>query len=515
MVTLQLQLLCLLVVAHSVVGSITSTQVKAASAQAANHPVLACCLLLEDELGSKISFPHSASYNVSVLSYWSEQDNGVEPTCIISPNVTADVSVAVGTINELKRFDLECSFAIRGGGHTPFAAATIEDGIVIDLSAINQVTVAEDHTVTSVGPGVRWIDAYLKLDAMGLAIAGGRVASVGVGGLTTGGGVSFFSPRTGFVCDSAVNFEVVLANGSVVNANHEENSDLWYALKGGSNNFGAVTRFDFKTFNQGLLWGGSIVFPIETLPEQLSAFVNFASTENYDPYASLINSVGYVPAAGTMFVSNSIVYTAPVANPPAFQQYTSITPQLSNTMRISNLSDFALELNAGTPYGFRQIFYTGTYANDLGLLTQIVKQLNESMQVVNPLKSLVNYAMSLEPLPTTITKWGAQTGGNVLGLDPSDGDQVLVLLGVTWSDEADDIIITNAVTDMFTKFDAYAASKHGLNPYTYLNYAYKTQKPIQGYGVVNVKKLQAISKKYDPSGIFQKLVPGGFKLFTS
>jgi hypothetical protein len=167
-----------------------------------------------------------------------------------------------------------------------------------------------------------------------------------------------------------------------------------------------------------------VSWPIETVPEQLAAFVNFTSSTNYDPYASLINSFGYAPAAGAMFVESSIVYTAPVVNPPAFQQYTSITPQVANTMRISNLSDFALEINQGTPYGFRQIFYTGTYANDLGLLTQLIKQLNESMQPVNGLSSLDNYAMSLEPLPTAITKWGPQTGGNALGLDPSDGDLV-------------------------------------------------------------------------------------------
>ena len=91
-------------------------------------------------------------------------------------------------------------------------------------------------------------------------------------------------------------------------------------------------------------------------------------------------------------------------------------------MRISNLSDFTLELNANTPYGFRQLFYTGTYANNLTLLTQLAAQLNESMQPVNGLASLNNYAMSLEPLPTTITKWGPEKGGNALGLDPSDGD---------------------------------------------------------------------------------------------
>jgi FAD/FMN-containing dehydrogenase len=116
------------------------------------------------------------------------QSNDVDPACIISPTATADVAVAVGVINQLSDFQLQCPFAIRGGGHTPWAgASTIANGIVIDLSAINQITVSNDQTVTSVGPGARWIDAYLKLDALNLAISGGRVASVGVAGLTTGG----------------------------------------------------------------------------------------------------------------------------------------------------------------------------------------------------------------------------------------------------------------------------------------------------------------------------------------
>jgi hypothetical protein len=143
--------------------------------------------LLKAELGSKLSYPSSAAYNASVLSYWSVQDNDVDPACILSPTTTSDVSLAVGTIDQAARFGLKCPFAVRGGGHTPWAASTIANGIVIDLSAINAVSVSSDRTTTSVGPGARWIDVYLKLDAMGLATSGGRVASVGVAGLTTGG----------------------------------------------------------------------------------------------------------------------------------------------------------------------------------------------------------------------------------------------------------------------------------------------------------------------------------------
>lgn len=84
---------------------------------------------------------------------------------------------------------------------------------------------------------------------------------------------------------------------------------------------------------------------------------------------------------------------------------------------------------------------------------------------------------------------------------------------MTWGDEADDEIITNSVTDLFTKVDAFAASSGTLNPYIYLNYAYETQRPIESYGANNVKMLQAASRKYDPWGAFQELVPGGFKLF--
>jgi len=81
-----------------------------------------------------------------------------------------------------------CKFAIRSGGHTPWSgSANIEGGVTIDMKFVNQVDVSPDQTVTSVGPGNRWVDVYLKLDAMGLAVPGGRVADVGVGGLTLGG----------------------------------------------------------------------------------------------------------------------------------------------------------------------------------------------------------------------------------------------------------------------------------------------------------------------------------------
>ena len=91
----------------------------------------------------------------------------------------------------------------------------------------------------------------------------------------------------------------------------------------------------------------------------------------------------------------------------------------------------------------------------------------------------------------------------------------MALLTATWTNPADDTAVTNAVLDMFTKANAYASANGKLNRYIYLNYAYKSQKPISGYGSANVQRLESISKKYDPAGIFQNQVPGGFKLATA
>ena len=145
---------------------------------------------------------------------------------------------------------------------------------------------AADRKKISIGPGNRWADVYSKLDAQGVAIPGGRVASVGVGGLVTGGGVSFFSGRFGFVCDNIVNYELVLPYGKVINVNASASADLFRALKGGSNNFGIVTRFDVKSFESGLFWGGEIAYPITTLPQQVTAFVNLGTNLFFDSPAA-------------------------------------------------------------------------------------------------------------------------------------------------------------------------------------------------------------------------------------
>lgn len=165
------------------------------------------CTQLQIKLGSLISFPGSTTIireqNDTALGYWSVQEQEVNPSCRLTPKSPNDVSIAV---SELAKF--HCEFAIRGGGYMFWAgSANIAGGLTIDLSSFTSVSVSADRKTTSAGGGTRWSGIYSKLDVMDLAIVGGRVFDVGIGGLILGGGNSWFAPRFGFVRDNIANFE--------------------------------------------------------------------------------------------------------------------------------------------------------------------------------------------------------------------------------------------------------------------------------------------------------------------
>lgn len=147
------------------------------------------------------------------------------------------------------------------------------------------------------------------------------------------------------------NYQVVLANGSIIEANTKQNPALMRALRGGSNNFGIVTRFDLNTFPQGNLWGGDIVYNISTTPQQLSAFVEFGANPAYDEYAALFQAFTFTQ--GQFTTLNTPIYTKPEINPPVFQPLTSIQPQLVNTLRIAELGFFTNVTASAAATGLR------------------------------------------------------------------------------------------------------------------------------------------------------------------
>lgn len=254
-------------------------------------------MALESALSNKTysASDQASLYQQSIASYFSLQDR-LSPTCVVAPSSAQDVSKIVRLLSRGS-----CQFAVRSGGHGLLVGSSnIANGVTIDMSALNKVTLNMDQSLASVEPGARWIQVYEALDPLGWAIPGGRAGTVGVGGLTSGGGNSFFAARYGFVCDNVKNFEVVLGSGEIVQANNKTNPDLFTALRGSQNNLGIVTRFDIVAFEQGDLWGGEAIYANTTIPAQLEAFVKFTDKIEEDPYGSLIFVWDYTPATDSL-----------------------------------------------------------------------------------------------------------------------------------------------------------------------------------------------------------------------
>lgn len=158
------------------------------------------------------------------------------------------------------------------------------------------------------------------------------------------GGISYFGPHYGFACDTVQNFEIVLADGQIANANAEENSDLFVALKGGANNFGIVTRFDMETFELGNYFGGMNYYLGDQGPALLDAFWSFVVNPNFDIKSNVFVTTIYEAAAGSV-VSVDFAYTEAISDPPVFKNFTEI-PAYAEGTSISNLSAFSDALGA-------------------------------------------------------------------------------------------------------------------------------------------------------------------------
>lgn len=310
--------------------------------------------------------------------------------------------------------------------------------------------------------------------------------------------------------------EVVLANGSIVTTNSTSYPDLFQALKGGGNNFGIVTNFNALAFPQDNFWGGNIGTAAATPAEYLAAVQAFAAPETPDPYSALMSTFSISSAQPFWLIISSLEYTKSNPTPaelppPALKNFTEF-PTIFNTMRVSNLSDFAGELVQYNPYGLRQLFATITIEPDLATMIEIFNIGNATAQSLLARNTTnLSFDVLYEPLPVSALTHGQDGTPNSLGLDQASGNLIIVLLDIMWSSAKDDNAIHSAVKSMFDQINK-KATKGSVSDFVYFNYAGLFQDPISGYGTAPVKNLKAAGKKYDPKGIFQTLVPGGFKL---
>ena len=162
--------------------------------------------------------------------------------------------------------------AIRSGGHSVAGASTVDGGLVIDLRRMNDVEVDPEAKTATVGGGATWSDFDRATQPHGLATTGGRVSSTGVAGLTLGGGSGWLERDWGLACDNLLEVDIVAADGRVVTANEDENSELFWALHGGSGNFGIATRLVFRLHPLPASTFAILAWPSEVGPELTRAY---------------------------------------------------------------------------------------------------------------------------------------------------------------------------------------------------------------------------------------------------
>ncbi|KAL1982410.1 hypothetical protein VTN96DRAFT_1380 [Rasamsonia emersonii] len=348
----------------------------------------------------------------------------------------------------------QTKFSVRSGGHSPNPgwSSIRKPGILIDLQKLNKIAISTDKSVISLGPGGRWGDFYTALDPYGVSVIGGRLPDVGEAPIIFQGNM------------------IVLADGTIVDANAQQNSDLFWALKGGGPNFGIVTRFDLFTIPVHEIWYQVGAYTVDQIPAVLDAFVKWQENGASDVKSTVI------PIIGLEGVTLVLIYSEPATQPAAFAPFYSIPaaviPVPAQNSTVLGLTTVLASAFSNAPA--RHDYCAASSKIDAQLYKDVYSFWREQVLAVNQ-----------DTVWTTVVDWtNVQDDATVRG--------VSIATGQKWQQ---------------------LGEERGLYvPFLFMNDASRDQDPLSLYGLDNLSKLKAISKKYDPAQVFKKLQNDGFLL---
>lgn len=317
----------------------------------------------------------------------------------------------------------------------------------------------------------------------------------------------------------------MLASGSVVTASASANPDLWRALKGGSNNFGIVTRITARSFPSSKIWSGLLYMPSFQATKTIAAFheyVNRADSgdlgTSFEQYAAgPLACFTYLQDLGFHLVSVNLVHTNPPENQREWPLCWRTTPFKSfwrywSTCRIRTLSNATKELCSLNPPGQRQAQGATVIKNDLATLAAAHAAHLDAIAAIRRAKVKgCSWTLVLQPL---LPRWARKGDPNPLGLQDAADDEPLVIasFAINWPERRHDAVVQETARRAVEQIEAVATKNGTGHRFRYLNYCAGWQRPLESYGEENLRFMRTVSGKYDPDGLFQKACVGGFKL---
>ena len=214
-----------------------------------------------DDVRGQVITPDDAGYDQARTVFYGNVSK--RPNAIVRVEGVTDVQRVVAAARE-GGYEL----AIRSGGHSIAGHSTTDGGIVLDLRSLNKIEIDPATRTARVETGATALQVTEAATKHGLVLGFGDAGSVGVGGITLGGGIGFLVRKWGLTIDSLLAAEIVTADGEVRHASATENPDLFWAIRGGGGNFGVVTRFQFKLHPVETIVGGMMI--LEATPDSIA-----------------------------------------------------------------------------------------------------------------------------------------------------------------------------------------------------------------------------------------------------